>query len=256
MVAGNTLSKSQIKLFRSLESKKNRIENQLFLVEGTKAVKEFLNNKWEVYCLISTEKWAKEHLSTTPCKTYIVDKKEIEKISLQKTPQEVIAVFKQIEPQYPQNIEHQLGLALDALQDAGNVGTIIRLSLWFGFDYVFFSENTVDPYNPKVIQATMGALAKTTFYRGSLSSFLSQYADKTAIYGTFTDGENIYNAQLSQSGIVVFGNEGNGISDNIKSLIQRRLSIPPFPQESNPLDSLNVATAAAIVCSEFRRRNS
>lgn len=255
MVAGNTLSRSQIKIIRSLESKKNRIENQLFLVEGTKAVKEFLNNRWEVDCLISTEKWAKEHLSTTPFKIYIVDKKEIEKISLQKTPQEVIAVFKRIEPQYPKNIEHQLGLALDTLQDAGNVGTIIRLSLWFGFDYVFFSENTVDPYNPKVIQATMGALAKTTFYCGSLSSFLANYKDKTTIYGTFTDGENIYNAQLSQCGIIVFGNEGNGISDDITSLIQRRLSIPPFPHESNPLDSLNVATAAAIVCSEFRRRN-
>ncbi|MGQ9846742.1 MAG: TrmH family RNA methyltransferase [Bacteroidales bacterium] len=255
MVAGSTLSKSLIKQIRSLELKKNRNETKLFLVEGTKAVKEFLNNKWEVYCLITTEKWAKEHLSTPSYKIYVVDKKEIEKISLQKTPQEVIAVFKQIAPQYPQNIEHKLGIALDALQDAGNVGTIIRLSLWFGFDYVFFSENTVDPYNPKVIQATMGALAKTTFYRGSLSSFLTQYADKTSVYGTFTDGENIYNAQLSQSGIVVFGNEGNGISDNIKSLIQYKLSIPPYPSNSNPLDSLNVATAAAIVCSEFRRRN-
>jgi len=221
MVAGNTLSKAQIKLFRSLEIKKYRNETQLFIVEGTKAVKEFLKHGWEVYALIATERWAEENGTDTAIKMHIVGKAEIDKISLQKTPQEVIAIFKQKEPKLPEMIENKLGLALDTLQDAGNVGTIIRLSLWFGFDYVFFSEGTVDPYNPKVIQATMGALAKTNFYRGSLASFLAENKDKTNIYGTFMDGENIYNTQLSERGIVVLGNEGNGISNEIVPLIQR-----------------------------------
>ncbi|NSW45102.1 MAG: RNA methyltransferase [Bacteroidales bacterium] len=256
MVAGNTLSKAQIKLFRSLEIKKYRNETKLFFVEGTKAVKEFLKYGWEVYALIATERWVKENLAEISFKTYIVSKTEINKISLQKTPQEVLAIFKQKEPKFPEMIENKLGLALDTLQDAGNVGTIIRLSLWFGFDYVFFSEGTVDPYNPKVIQATMGALAKTIFYRGSLALFLADNKGKTNIYGTFMDGENIYKAQLSRHGIVVLGNEGNGISKQVANLIDRKLAIPPFPQDAYPLDSLNVATAAAIVCSEFRRRNS
>lgn len=146
-----------------------------------------------------------------------------------------------------------MGLALDNIQDAGNVGTILRIALWFGIDYVLLGDGCADIYHPKVVQASMGALAKLNCQPCQLVPFLEQNQHKIMIYGTFLDGIPIYNANLTHTGLIVLGNEGKGISPSIETYIHQRLFIPPF-NSYKPIDSLNVAMSAAIVCYEFRRK--
>jgi len=248
------LSKSQIKLYKSLEKKKFRNETLLFVAEGTKTVNEFIENNWEIEALIATEEWAKKYSKKSINKLIITHYEEIQKLSFQKTPQEVIAIIRQKE--YKKiNPLNKLGIALDNIQDSGNVGTIIRTALWFGLDYLFFGNGTADIFSPKVVQASMGAIAKIAFNKGDLASFLSSSDTNTTIYGTFMEGDNIFQTKLKQNGILIMGNEGNGISPTIERFINKRLYIPPFPNQKAPIDSLNVATAAAIICAEFRRNN-
>lgn len=246
------LSKSQIKLIRSLEHKKYRNEYGLFVAEGNKVVKEFLDNKWEVYLIVCTEEWAKQnpHISNL----IVCDKTVLDKISFLKTPSDIIGVFYQRQQNKLPNIEKSLGLALDNIQDAGNVGTIIRVALWFGLDYVLLGDGSADLYHPKVVQASMGALAKLTCLSCNLLSFLRQYQNKIITYGTFLDGDPINNANLSNTGLIVLGNEGKGIAPSLEPYINQRLFIPPF-NSKRPIDSLNVAMSAAIVCYEFRRKS-
>lgn len=246
------ISKSHLKLIRSLEIKKYRDLHKLFLVEGTKTVKEYLKNSWNLYALYSTESWANTYAKNIN-PLYIVDKEELKKVSLQKTPQDVIAIFYQKEYNIP-DVSNKLGIALDEVQDAGNAGTITRIALWFGLDYVVFGEGTADPYHPKVIQSSMGALAKIPFIKVKIDKFIDTYLTSSTIYGTFVQGENIYSATLVSKGLIVVGNEGNGISKNVEKRVTHKLYIPPYPEGNAPIDSLNVATATAIVCSEFRRR--
>jgi TrmH family RNA methyltransferase len=248
------LSKSQIKLIHSLELKKYRQETGLFLVEGTKAVMEFISNRWEPYLILATEIWAQTTLPHGIKNLQLSTYDEIQKASFQKTPQEVVAVFEQ--KSYKENalnIKNGLGIALDEVQDAGNVGTIIRIALWFGFDYLVLGSGTADIYQPKVIQASMGALSKMPFLQVSLPVFLQTVSKSIPIYGTFLEGTSIYQSTLKPNGILVMGNEGNGISQKIEPFITQKLFIPPYPENSQPIDSLNVSTATAIIAAEFRR---
>jgi len=248
------LSKSQIKLYKSLEQKKFRNENHLFIAEGTKTVKEFLDNGWTIEALIATDEWANKNLKKSHKAFISSSYEEIQKLSLQKTPQEVIAIVHQKEFAISDTLKNKLGIALDEVQDSGNVGTIIRLALWFGFDYLFLGDGTADPYSPKVVQASMGAIAKIPFYKGNLMQFLNSDKAPKTVYGTFMQGENLYKMILRPDGILVMGNEGNGISREAEKKISHRIFIPPYPNDGAPIDSLNVATATAIICAEFRRR--
>lgn len=249
------ISKSRIKLYKSLKQKKFRDESHLFIAEGTKTVKEFLESNWDIEALFATNDWVKKNLKHPP-KAFILSSYDlIQKLSLQKSPQEVIAIIHQKKYFFNNSLKNKLGIALDAVQDAGNVGTIVRLALWFGFDYIFFGDGTADPYSPKVVQASMGAIAKIPFYKGNLVEFLKSDKAPDTIYGTFNQGTNIFEIDLAPTGIVVMGNEGNGISYEVEQMINKRIFIPPYPCDKAAIDSLNVATASAIICYEFRRNH-
>lgn len=247
------LSKSQIKLYKSLSQKKFRNESHLFIAEGTKTVQEFLDNNWGIEALIATDEWVKKNLKKVHKAFISSSYDEIQQLSLQKTPQEVIAIVHQKEHAIPDTLKTKLGIALDEVQDSGNVGTIIRLALWFGFDYLFLGDGTADPYSPKVVQASMGAIAKIPFYKGNLVQFLNSDKAPKKVYGTFMQGETLYKMNLQPEGLLVMGNEGNGISHEVEKKISHRIFIPPYPDDGVPIDSLNVATATAIICAEFRR---
>ena len=242
------LTKNQLKLVRSLELKKNRKKEGLFVAEGPKVVGDLLAAGFEPHLLFATEEWAAP-ASLSPI---LVTPDELRKLSFLQHPQEVLAVF-----EIPQNFQFsilnsQLALALDSVQDPGNLGTIIRIADWFGISTIYCSEDTADAYNPKVVQATMGSLAHINIVYCDLVALLQQYDGP--IYGTLLDGNDIYQQELSQEGIIVMGNEGNGISQRVRPLITHKLLIPNFNKNSETAESLNVAIATAITCSEFRRR--
>jgi TrmH family RNA methyltransferase len=183
-----------------------------------------------------------------------VTQDELSRASLLKTPQDVLAVFGQ--PQYPMEpeiISNSLCLALDDVQDPGNLGTIIRVADWFGIEHIFCSQGTVDVYNPKTVQATMGALARVKLHYCNLPSLIASLND-VPVYGTFLDGKDMYKETSSTNGLIVMGNEGNGIGQEVASLINRKLYIPNYPPQRETTESLNVAMATGIICAEFRRR--
>ena len=230
------LSKNRIKYIRSLELKKIRKEEKVFLAEGPKLVGDVLGY-FPCKLLIATSDWLEEHPAVQAAEVIEVTSEELSRTSLLKTPQQVLALFEQ--PEYEIDMEairNSLCLALDDIQDPGNLGTIIRLADWFGIEHIFCSPNTVDVFNPKTIQATMGGIARVK------------------VYGTLLDGENMYEQPLSKNGIIIMGNEGNGISPEIEKLVNRKLYIPNYPAERETSESLNVAIATAIVCAEFRRQ--
>ncbi len=239
------LPKSQIKLITSLAQKKYRNAHRLFIAEGFKTVTELLDSYMQLHHLYITNP---EYVSLTKNHTLISDI-ELKKISLLKTPNDILGVFKISDSDQINN--HGLIVALDEIRDPGNLGTIIRLCDWFGIKELVCSNNTVDCYNPKVVQATMGSLSRVNITYLDLQEFLKDNNDKS-IYGTFMDGQNIYNETLSNSGIIVMGNEANGISGSIARLTNKQLAIPRFG-EIKAAESLNVAAATAIILSEFRR---
>jgi len=245
------LSQSKQKLVSSLSLKKFRDSEGLFVAEGVKLISDLAGGGLECKYLFSTKKsYFAENKNIIE-----ISEQELQKISNQKTPQGALAVFKI--PKYKidfENIKNELSLALDEVQDPGNVGTIIRIADWFGISNIYCSAGCADAFAPKTVQATMGALARVKIHRINLPVFLSTNALNSAIYGTFLEGENIYQTHLNKTGIIVMGSEGNGISANIKPLITNKITIPSFPQNSQNSESLNVAVATAIVCSEFRRR--
>lgn len=252
------LSKNKIKLIQSLNRKKDRDESGLFLVEGNKMVEEALRSEYKIETLVCTAQFADQHPEIRSKAKEIIeaDRDSIQKASLLQNPQEALAIVMQPELNTPElNLNSELCLALDFIQDPGNLGTILRIADWFGINTVICSENTVDVFNPKVVQASMGAIFRIKTSYTNLESILSE-ASKTQIpvYGTFMDGNNIYTEMLTRNGIIVLGNEGNGISDQIAQLVNRRISIPTFSTNPNKAESLNVAIAASICCSEFRRR--
>lgn len=249
----DTLSKNRIKYIRSLELKKNRKEEKVFLAEGPKLVSDVLGH-FPCHFLAATSDWLRAHPSIAAGEILEVSAEDLARASLLKTPQQVLAIFEQ--PDYKPDkevISHSLCIALDDVQDPGNLGTIVRLADWFGIEHIFCSPNTVDIYNPKTVQATMGGIARVKVYYTLLPELIRMLGD-VPIYGTFLDGENIYEQQLATNGLIVMGNEGNGIGDEVGKLINRKLFIPNFPAERETSESLNVAIATAIVCAEFRRQ--
>ena len=237
------LSKNQLKLVRSLELKKNRKKEGLFVAEGPKVVGDLLRAGYRARLVFST--------TERPNAIQITDD-ELRKLSFLQHPQEVLAVFEIPQSQQLTANSQKLSIALDGIQDPGNLGTIIRIADWFGITTIYCSEDTADCYNPKVVQATMGSLAHINIVYTDLEALLHQYDGP--IYGTLLDGQNIYQQELSSEGIIVMGNEGNGISPTIRQLVTHKLLIPNYNPSSETAESLNVAIATAITCAEFRRR--
>ena len=244
------ISKNQVKYIHQLEQKKYRKREGLFVAEGTKVVGDLLKyHKPEA--LFATDEWkAPDGISYT-----IVTEEELRRISFLQHPQQVLGLFP-IPPQTTAtNFGGALVLALDGVQDPGNLGTIIRIADWFGIETIICSEDTADAWNPKVIQATMGSIARVNIIYTNLLDFLDTLPPDFPIYGTLLDGENIYSQPLSEEGLIIMGNEGNGILEAVRTKINRKLLIPDFHQ-GETADSLNVAIATAITCSEFRRRRA
>ena len=248
------LTKADIARIRSLSDKKGREETGLFAAEGPKLVGELLASGVvvrEVYGLPET-------LAGLPSMPGItaVSLKEMERISHLKTPSKVLAVAEIPRHAFdPKALARNLVLALDDVQDPGNVGTIVRVADWFGITDIVCSPATADAFNPKVVQATMGAVARVRLHYTELPPVLEEARrEGIPVYGTFLEGERIYGAKLSTAGVIVMGCEGRGISPEVERCITRKLFIPPYPEGIPTSESLNVAIAAAIVCAEFRRR--
>ena len=244
------LSKNQIKLIKSLETKKNRKREGLFVAEGPKVVGDLLRAGYQPHSIYATPQCS---LFNAKCSTVTDD--ELHRISFLQHPQEVLAIFHIPTPPQPSDTRPQtsaLSLALDGVQDPGNVGTIIRIADWFGITQIFCSPDTADVYNPKVVQATMGSLAHVSITYCDLVPLLREA--NVPVYGTLLDGQDIYQQPLSAEGILVMGNEGNGISPEVRQLVTNKLLIPNFNNNTETAESLNVAIATAITCSEFRRR--
>jgi TrmH family RNA methyltransferase len=239
------LSKSQIKLITSLKQKKYRQQYKLFIAEGEKTISELLQSDLQLHQLFRTT----FEFDVLDDLVVQISENELKKISLLKTPNTALAIFKI--PNETSIDFSKLTVALDDVRDPGNLGTIIRLCDWFGVKDLICSLETVDCYNPKVIQATMGSITRVNVSYADLKQVLEP--QEVEVFGAFMDGNNVYQAQLPNSGILVLGNEANGISDQIEKYVTKRISIPRFG-ELQATESLNVANATAILLSEFKRR--
>lgn len=231
------------------------------MAEGPKLVGELLAAGFEfVYVAVNESVFASFQALHTSCKAQvdIVTDEELKRVSTVDTPQGILAVVRQ--PQYSIDVQkvvqEGLCLALDDVQNPGNLGTIVRLADWFGVNDVFCSLSCADLYNPKTVQATMGAFAHVRVHYLDLVDLLKRVHGMTPVYGTFLDGENIYGKRLASKGLIVMGNEGRGISEAVAELVTDRLLIPSFAAEGCHVESLNVAIATAVVCAEFRRQTS
>ena len=239
------LSKNQIKLITSLQQKKYRKQHQLFFAEGVKVIEELLRSKYELQTIFVTEPL---DFKVATDKIHTISPAELKKISALTTPNTCLAVFKI--PTENFSLKEGLLVALDDVRDPGNLGTIIRLCDWFGVEQLICSPETVDIYNPKVVQATMGSIGRVTVLYTDLVPFLK--ATRLPVFGTFMDGENIYKQDLPSNAILIMGNEANGICNEVAQCITSKLAIPRFGQLQET-ESLNVATATAIILSEFKR---
>lgn len=243
------MTKAEIQLVRALADKRGRTEHGLFVAEGEKLIGELRASHLvvrKIFALEGTFSGAEVETVTT---------RDMERLSLLKTANNSLALIEI--PQYelhPRELAGRLTLALDEVQNPGNLGTIIRLADWFGIEDVVCSEGSADCFNPKVVQATMGAIVRVRVHYTDLRRFLEAAAREAPVYGTFLDGENIYRTQLTQAGVVVVGNEGRGISEDAARAVTHRLFIPPWPADRHGSESLNAAMAAGIVCAEFRRQ--
>jgi TrmH family RNA methyltransferase len=255
------ISKNKIKYIVSLQNKKIRIEEQLYVIEGDKLVKEYLLSGIRfrllaavpefIASLISGEKELIDEID-------IVNYEDLKRISTLKTAHNAIALVPVTPWKFdPDIILKDLCAALDFVQDPGNLGTIIRSAAWFGIKNIACSEDSVDVYNPKVIQASMGAFLHVKVHYCDLRQFLGIARKKgLPVYGTMVDGESVYDRKLGKKGIILLGNESRGISNELKPLISDRIMIPRFSDHKYGIDSLNVSMAAAVVFSEFARRRS
>ncbi|HZJ79864.1 MAG TPA: RNA methyltransferase [Dysgonamonadaceae bacterium] len=247
------LSKNKIKYIQSLKQKKYRSEHNTFVAEGSKLIFDLLPHL-PCQLLIITEEVKDTMPNHEAEETIVATRVEIKKASHLTTPPDAIAVFYQAKHNISQiDLTHKLSLILDGVQDPGNLGTIIRIADWFGIENVICSNDTVDVYNTKTVQATMGALSRVNIHYANIIDLITQY-NTSPIYGTFLNGENIYTETLKPEGFIVMGNEGNGIRPEVEKLITHQLYIPNFSTNSTTSESLNVAVATAVVCSEFRRR--
>ena len=259
------ISKAKLKYVRSLAQKKYRLQEHVFVAEGPKIVNDIMKDI-RPCMIIATTEWltANQNRLNSSTDTIEVTDEELIKVSFLQHPQMVFAVFplppKEDETYLAKEafrmIEHQLCLALDGIQDPGNLGTIIRIADWFGIEHIFCSHETADAYSPKVIQATMGSINRVKIHYVNLSTLLANLPAEYPVYGTLLNGKDIYQQPLTGHGLIIMGNEGNGISPEIRSKINRKLLIPNFPQGRETTDSLNVAIATAVTCAEFRRQSS
>ena len=264
------ISKNKIKYIRSLELKKNRNKEGKFVAEGFKVVDDLLALQ-PADLIVATQEWLHGKHLADQTEVIEVTEEELKKVSFLQHPQQVLAVFRQdtgCNKQDSNNSQEEakennfgfskintqeLSLALDGVQDPGNLGTIIRIADWFGIPHIYCSQDTADVYNPKVVQATMGSIARVKVEYGNLLGLVESLPEDVPVYGTLLDGDNIYQQQLENRGFIVMGNEGKGISPALAKKVNRRLLIPNFPEGRATADSLNVAIATAITCSEFRR---
>ena len=264
------ISKNKIKYIRSLELKKNRNKEEKFVAEGFKVVDDLLALQ-PADLIVATQEWLHGKHLADQTEVIEVTEEELKKVSFLQHPQQVLAVFRQdtgCNKQDSNNSQEEaeeknfgfskintqeLSLALDGVQDPGNLGTIIRIADWFGITHIYCSQDTADVYNPKVVQATMGSIARVKVEYGNLLALVESLPADVPVYGTLLDGDNIYQQQLENRGLIVMGKEGKGISPALAKKVNRRLLIPNFPEGRATADSLNVAIATAITCSEFRR---
>ena len=252
------LSKNRLKYVRSLEMKKFRKAGSVFVAEGHKLVDDLLD-VFDCTYLAATADWLNLHSSWLQQQSGVeineVTDEELKRLSFQETPQQVLAVFRQ--PVYEVDVnnvaQHHLCLVLDDVQNPGNLGTIVRLADWFGIEHIFCSRGCADIYNPKTVQATMGGIARVQTHYVDLPEMLCALDKNIPVYGTFLDGDNLYQKELENRGLIVMGNEGKGISKAVETFVSQRLYIPNYPSGRVTSESLNVAIATAIVCAEFRR---
>jgi len=250
------LSASQIKRIKSLKIRKFRKENNLFVAEGDRLVRDLMQSNIQIDSIYHLEGWEPNVIKKNIAYQQI-SKKEMERISGLATPSEVLTLA--IIPAHQTRLNYAIDdliLLLDDIQDPGNLGTIIRLADWFGIKNIICTTASADAYAPKVIQATMGSIARVAIAYQETSNIVEEITKKDLpVYGTFLKGENIFHSNLTQNGVIILGNEGKGISKTIENMVTRRLTIPNFSTTRLKSDSLNVALAAAIVCAEFRRRS-
>ena len=240
-----SISKNQLKLITSLSQKKYRQKHDLFIAEGVKVLNELLNSTIEIETLFCTDDF---EATISEEKVVRISETELKKVSTLKSPNKALGIFKIPKEKAVQN--SGLTIALDAINDPGNLGTIIRLCDWFGVTQLVCSKDTVDCYNQKVVQASMGSLTRISIHYTDLENYITKSNLDTFIADM--DGENVYKTKLPKEGILIMGNEANGVSEEIKSLLQYKISIPRFG-ETQETESLNVATATAILLSEFKR---
>ena len=240
------ITRAEILAIKALATKQGREEQGAFIAEGEKLVGEIRNSKLRIRKIYQTKPLFAD--------AEMVSEKEMERISQLKTANSVLAVVEMPKSKIASvKPDSNLVLALDRVQNPGNLGTIIRLADWFGISDIVCSEDSADCFNPKVVQATMGAILRVRVHYTNLAKWLGEQRG-AKVYGTFLEGENIYSAQLDKSGIIVMGNEGQGISTDVAATVSHKLLIPPYPADRSGSESLNVAVATAVICSEFRRR--
>jgi len=254
------ISKSKAKFIISLQKKKIRDDEKLYVIEGDKLVKEFLAAGITFRSLIAKPEFIgslPSEMNSLVAEIESVTYEELKQISTLKTPHNALGIIPM--PERDLNISEnfsELSVALDCVQDPGNLGTIIRAAGWFGIKNIICSENSVDAYNPKVIQASMGALLHVNVFYTDLEKLCTQAKEfKIPIFGSVLEGESIYTHDLDNKGVILLGNESKGISDELMPFITDRIMIPRFGTAENGIDSLNVGMAASVVFSEFRRRN-
>ena len=245
------LSKSQISLLKSLQTKNERVRHGLFLVEGYKSVIEFINSRYPIEAVYYTAPYSSNVLNLSrKINKFEISQSDLEKISSLKTPQQIAALVKI--PLLPALnnalLKQKFSLVLDGIQDPGNMGTIIRTADWFGIKNIICSTNTVDVYNPKVVQSSMGSLSRTHVFYADIYAVLQEAG--LPVFGALLNGESIYRTDFGREGLIVMGNEGNGISPEIQKLVSRAVTIPRIGEA----ESLNVAIAAALFCSELSRK--
>lgn len=250
----STVSKATVSRVYRLGEAKFRHSLNLFKAEGTKLVLDTID-AFEAESIYATAEWVERHggrLGSRPVVT--CSRADLERMSSLSTAADVIAVYHIPVREFdPSVASRRLVLALDTIQDPGNLGTIVRVADWFGVNTIVCSRETVDLYNPKTVQATMGALSRVSVHYLDLPAYLESLDEDTPVYGTFLDGDSIYTAPLEQRGVVVIGNEGRGISPAVADTVSRRLTIPSYPADSPTSESLNAAIATAITLSTFRQ---
>jgi TrmH family RNA methyltransferase len=255
------LSGNQVKYINALKLKKNRETQRQFIAEGSKLVIELLNGPYHINEIYATPEWIGMNAAFVRPGKIIpqqVTEKELSRITALNTPSPVLAIVSipsaEVEPL---SFNNKLVLALDDIRDPGNLGTIIRIADWYGISAVICSETTVDLYNPKVVQATMGSIARIPVHYTNLADFLSGLPASHKVYGSFLEGENIYTSVLSDNGVIIIGNESKGISQGVEKFVTDKIHIPSFAtgkKSEEHVESLNASVAAAVICSEFRRR--